>query len=279
MSIKAKHFTLLPICAAAVTVLGSMLVTVPAQADGGCVKGDVAGQVPRKANDSDMVCVSPAIAALVQQENANKDAGYAGGGPYGPLTCINGLVWREAYDGDGICVTPARRTETWQENANAGVGATGGLKPQTPPPAGNPGGGNPPPPGGGGDQSGAVLGGINAQRAANGCGPLASDGQLNAAASRHANDMQSSGVTGHDGSDGSNPASRIADAGYSPVARWAENVYWGTGGGATADAAVTWWMNSPGHRANILNCEFVDVGVAAPVVNGKLTAVTVFGKH
>lgn len=272
MSIKARTFALLPTCAAAVTVFGSILVTVPAQADGGCVPNDAAGQVPRKANDSDLVCVSPAIAALVQQENANKDAGYAGGGPYGPLTCINGLVWREAYDGDGICVTPARRTETWQQNANAGVGATGGLKPQTP--AGNPGGGNPTP--GGGDQSGGVLGGINAQRAANGCGPLASNGQLNAAASRHANDMQTNGVTGHDGSDGSNPASRIAAAGYAPVSVWAENVYWGTGGGATADAAVTWWMNSPGHRANILNCNLKDVGVAAPVVNGKLTAVTVF---
>src|ERR1700712_1779201 len=100
MSFKAKPFTLLPICAAAVTVFGSMLATVPAQADGGCVKGDVAGQVPRLTNDTDMVCVPPPIAALVQQENANKDAGYAGGGPYGPLTCINGLVWREGYDGD-----------------------------------------------------------------------------------------------------------------------------------------------------------------------------------
>ena len=101
----------------------------------------------RKTNDTDMVCVSPEIAALVQQENANKDAGYAGGGPYGPLTCINGLVWREGYDGDGICVTPARRTETWQENANAGVGATGGLKPQTPPLRVTRAAGNPPPPG------------------------------------------------------------------------------------------------------------------------------------
>ncbi len=277
MKYTATSQAILPICALAVTVFGSLLLTVPAQADGGCVKGDVAGQVPRKTNDTDMVCVPPAIAALVQQENANKDAGYAGGGPYGPLTCINGLVWREGYDGDAICVTPARRTETWQQNANAGVGATGGLKPNNANAGGGGGGGGNNP--GGSDQSGAVLGGINAQRAANGCGPLASNGQLNAAASRHANDMQSSGVTGHDGSDGSNPGSRIADAGYAPVGRWAENVYWGTGGGATADAAVTWWMNSPGHRANILTCEFTDVGVAAPVVNGKLTAVTVFGKH
>lgn len=273
MSTVAKHSALLPMCAAAITVFGAVLATGPAHADGGCIPGDTAGQVPRNARPGDNVCVPQSIADLVQQENANKDAGYAGGGPYGPLTCIQGLVWREAFDGDGICVTPARRTETWQQNANAGVGATGGLKPNT---TGTGGGGTTP---AGGDQGGAVLGGINAQRAANGCGPLASNGQLNAAASRHANDMQTSGVTGHDGSDGSNPATRIADAGYAPVSVWAENVYWGTGGGATADAAVTWWMNSPGHRANILNCALKDVGVAAPVVNGKMTAVTVFASH
>ena len=137
MSIKATTSALLPVWAITATVLGGVLAT-PAQADGGCVPGDQAGMVPRQARPSDMVCVSPDIAALVAQENANKDAGYAGGGAYGPLTCINGLVWREAFDGDGICVTPARRTETWQENANAGVGNTGGLKPQ---PGSNPGGG------------------------------------------------------------------------------------------------------------------------------------------
>ena len=137
MRINATTSALLPVWAIAATIAGGVLAT-PAHADGGCIPGNQAGMVPRQARPSDMVCVSPDIAALVQQENANKDAGYAGGGAYGPLTCISGLVWREAFDGDGICVSPARRTETWQENANAGVGNTGGLKPQ---PGSNPGGG------------------------------------------------------------------------------------------------------------------------------------------
>lgn len=267
MVIKARPSTFLPICAAAVTVFGTVLATAPALADGGCIPGDTAGQVPRNARPGDNVCVPPNIAALVQQENANKDAGYAGGGPYGPLTCINGLVWREAFDGDGICVTPARRTETWQQNANAGVGATGGLKPNN---AGTP---------TGPDQGGAVLSLVNAQRAANGCGPLASNPQLTAAAARHANDMLKSGVQGHTGSDGSTDKQRIDAAGYTGATKWGEIVYWGTGGGGTPEAAVKWWMNSPGHRAIITDCAFTDVGFSAPSAGGKMTATGDFGKR
>ncbi|OBK46810.1 hypothetical protein [Mycobacterium sp. 1081908.1] len=71
----------------------------------------------------------------MQSENAAaaRGQGYAGGGAYGPKTCVSGLVWREGYDGDAVCVSPQRRQETWQENANAGVGATGGLQPQNGP--------------------------------------------------------------------------------------------------------------------------------------------------
>src|SRR3954470_22579540 len=115
MSVKAKPFTLLPICAAAVTVFGSMLATVPAQADGGCIPGDQAGMVPRNARPGDNACVPPDVAALVQTETANKNDGYAAGAGSTDLICKSGLVWREAFDGDAVCVTPERRTETWQE--------------------------------------------------------------------------------------------------------------------------------------------------------------------
>jgi hypothetical protein len=40
--------------------------------------------------------------------------------PYGPDTCIQGLVWREARTGDTVCVTPAVRDRTATENANPG---------------------------------------------------------------------------------------------------------------------------------------------------------------
>lgn len=39
--------------------------------------------------------------------------------PYGPNTCVQGLVWREARAGDAVCVRPGDRTRTLQENAAA----------------------------------------------------------------------------------------------------------------------------------------------------------------
>lgn len=41
--------------------------------------------------------------------------------PYGPDTCIAGLVWRNARSGDTVCVTPAFRDRTAVENGNAGA--------------------------------------------------------------------------------------------------------------------------------------------------------------
>ena len=69
-----------------------------------------------------------------------------------------------------------------------------------------------------GDQGGAVLGQINATRAANGCGPVAANPQLTASAARHANDMLANGVQAHTGSDGSSLVQRVTDAGYAPYA-------------------------------------------------------------
>lgn len=128
---------MVPMCAAALTVAGGVSPLPTASADGGCIPGDIAGQVPRLTRPGDNVCVPPNIAQEVQSENAAaaQGKGYVpGGGAYGPKTCVSGLVWREGYDGDAVCVTPQRRQETWQENANAGVGATGGLQPQNNPP-------------------------------------------------------------------------------------------------------------------------------------------------
>ena len=94
---------------AAITVLGTLTAPVPAWADGGCIPGNIAGQVPRLTRPSDNVCVPPNIAAEVQQENAAAAGGQGyvpTGGAYGPKTCVSGLVWREGYDGDAVCVSP-----------------------------------------------------------------------------------------------------------------------------------------------------------------------------
>jgi uncharacterized protein YkwD len=131
----------------------------------------------------------------------------------------------------------------------------------------------------GGDHGGAVLGQVNAMRAANGCGPVAANPRLTAAAARQANDMLEKGVQGHIGSDGSTLVQRVAEAGYVSYTKLGEIVFWGTGSGATPAAAVTWWMNSPRHRAIITDCELTEAGFSAVSGRGKIAVAGDFGKR
>ena len=130
----------------------------------------------------------------------------------------------------------------------------------------------------GGDQGGALLSQINATRVANGCGPVAANPQLTASAARHANDMLQNGVQGHTGSDGSSLVQRVVDAGYAPYAAVGEVVFWSFGSGSAPAAAVTWWMNSPGHRAVITDCELTEAGFSAVSNGDEMTAAGDFGK-
>ena len=98
----------------------------------------------------------------------------------------------------------------------------------------------------------------NAQRTANRCPALRSDARLVAAARAHSADMVQQGFFSHTGSNGSNFVAREIAAGYPRRGPSAENIAWGY---RTPRDVVTGWMNSPGHRANILNCESVAVGV------------------
>jgi hypothetical protein len=290
MSTNVNRSVVLPICAAAVTVFGTLAGPAPSRADGGCVPGDVAGQVPRNARPGDNVCVSPQVADEVQQENATAQERYAGGGAYGPLTCKSGWVWREAFDGDGICVTPQRRQETWQENANAGVGPTGGLKPtgstgaeQVPlPRQGVPtalpslGGGDPallaavndartrpekyPP-------NGDVNAGAGAKMTA--CGnPFANSPSLTNAAAAHNSYL----ATSNDPNLHNNPGGKLSWADGGPIAQAGYNSQRAeivaTGQGSEAAAVMDWMQNDANatppwiHRTNILNCGITDAGAA-----------------
>jgi uncharacterized protein YkwD len=103
-----------------------------------------------------------------------------------------------------------------------------------------------------------VLELTNEQRQQNGCATaLVLSPQLSAAASAHSQDMALHDLFSHSGSDGSTMVSRITATGYS-YSQLAENV---AAGRATAEDVVSDWMNSPGHRANILNCGLREVGI------------------
>lgn len=97
----------------------------------------------------------------------------------------------------------------------------------------------------------------NEERAAGGCGPLTNNDMLHAAALGHSVDMAENDYFSHTSRDGSKMADRVERQGYS----WrslAENI---AAGYRSAAAVVEGWMNSSGHRDNIMNCGLTEIGV------------------
>jgi len=99
---------------------------------------------------------------------------------------------------------------------------------------------------------------INAERAQHGCGPLTINPQLNQAALRQSRAMAQQHFFDHKDPDGTTPGQRVRDTGYI-FQMMGENIEAGTD---TAEEAVKVWMNSPGHRANILTCAYKETGLA-----------------
>jgi uncharacterized protein YkwD len=107
----------------------------------------------------------------------------------------------------------------------------------------------------------AILNLINEERTRHGLVLLTEQYQLNAAADVHTVDMACKNFFSHTGSDGSSPFDRIKTQGY--VYYYAgENLFAGNGVYNDAGQAVTAWMNSAGHRQNILKPEFTEAGVS-----------------
>ncbi len=103
----------------------------------------------------------------------------------------------------------------------------------------------------------AVTAYTNQYRQAAGCPPLTLSPQLTQAAQRHTDDMAYNDFFDHTGSDGSSPGDRIRDTGYDFLLA-GENI---AAGYPTAQEVVEGWMSSPPHRANILNCDYREIGV------------------
>ena len=115
-----------------------------------------------------------------------------------------------------------------------------------------------------------VHAGINAERARNGSAPLQWEEQLAAVARAHSDDMTRRGYFSHDTPEGLGPSDRIDRAGYSC---WkgshygvAENIAIETTVNnldRAAAEAVRGWMNSPGHRTNLLGRQYDRTGIGA----------------
>ncbi|MEZ7155533.1 CAP domain-containing protein [Streptomyces althioticus] len=102
----------------------------------------------------------------------------------------------------------------------------------------------------------AVLRLVNAERAKVGCSPVTADGALTALATAFSDDMADRGFFDHTDPDGDTPWDRAQAAGIGNLG--GENI---ARGQADAEAVMEAWMNSPGHKANILNCDFKTLGV------------------
>jgi uncharacterized protein YkwD len=102
-----------------------------------------------------------------------------------------------------------------------------------------------------------VLALVNEERASAGCRPLASNAILLSVSRAHSKDMAVNRYFDHNSQGGQTPFDRMRAAGYQGDLM-GENI---AAGQTTPTAVMDAWMNSPGHRANILNCGFRVVGI------------------
>ncbi|MER5645698.1 CAP domain-containing protein [Streptosporangium sp. NPDC002524] len=116
----------------------------------------------------------------------------------------------------------------------------------------------------------------NVERQKNGCGALVSDPQLRSAAQGHSDDMAAKNYFSHTSQDGRDMTARIRASGFSPMRAWAENIAMGQ---RTPAEVVTAWMNSAGHRANIVNCAYTHLGVGVANSSRGIYWTQNFAKH
>ncbi|GGQ87205.1 CAP domain-containing protein [Streptomyces flaveolus] len=101
-----------------------------------------------------------------------------------------------------------------------------------------------------------VLQLVNDERAKAGCSPVAANSALRELAEDFSEAMAAQGFFDHTDPSGATPWDRAEAAGISDLG--GENI---ARGQADAQAVMDAWMDSPGHKANILNCDFRTLGV------------------
>lgn len=110
----------------------------------------------------------------------------------------------------------------------------------------------------------------NSARSQNGYAALVEDGALSEAAAVRAREIARS--FSHTRPSGASFSSALSESGVSYL-RAGENI---ASGQKSASEVVNVWMNSPGHRANILNSSYSRIGSASVNINGTLYWVQLF---
>lgn len=111
----------------------------------------------------------------------------------------------------------------------------------------------------------SVLGEINALRRRHGVAPLRTNARLRAAADAHSSAMVRRGFFSHTSADGTPFSVRVAR--YYPRGRTGyraigENLLWSSPS-VDAARAIRMWLNSPGHRRNLLRAGWREIGLSA----------------
>ncbi|HEU5222758.1 MAG TPA: CAP domain-containing protein [Candidatus Lumbricidophila sp.] len=188
----------------------------------------------------------------------------------------SGTSWADAFAGyasaakavsasHAATVAAAKAAEDAARNAHAGrsgAGSSGGSSTGSGTGTGTGTGGTGGATGGGSvacstQHSSRVLQLVNQARSEHGAAPLALHAALQQAACDHSSDQAAHNTMSHTGSNGSTMSQRISAAGYN----WStcgENVAAGYG---SPESVFNGWMNSPGHRANILNPNYRHMGL------------------
>ena len=104
---------------------------------------------------------------------------------------------------------------------------------------------------------------LNRERAHHGLPALRENGLLSAASLEHSQDMVRRRYFEHTAPDGRDVIARLRAIGYArgTSASTGENIAYGFGAESTPAAIVRLWMNSPGHRADILRRSFTEIGI------------------
>jgi uncharacterized protein YkwD len=112
--------------------------------------------------------------------------------------------------------------------------------------------------------SAATLCLLNGERADAGLAPLQADAKLSAASRGHSQDMVDRQYFDHGEPGGRDLVARVRAVGFiDPKQGWmvGENIAWGSGTLSTPASIVAAWMASPGHRENLLNRDYREIGI------------------
>jgi uncharacterized protein YkwD len=122
---------------------------------------------------------------------------------------------------------------------------------------------------------------LNRERSSRGLRAVRLNHKLSVAARAHSRDMVKRGYFDHTSPSGHTMTGRVSAAGYR-FRSLGENIAWGSGTFATPRSIMREWMDSPGHRDNILRAKFREIGIGVvtgtPVgISGGAVYTTDFG--